>query len=115
MNDPAGYDDCFQNDDEYKLIKAIGAGNVHAFEKLIKKYQNPVLNFIYRYMGDAFGAEDIAQEVFLRVYRAASEFEPRGKVSTWIFKIAYNLSVNEILRMRRFCRIEETGVPKTVI
>jgi RNA polymerase sigma-70 factor (ECF subfamily) len=60
-------------------------------------------------MGDRFGAEDIAQEVFLRVYRAASEFEPRGKVSTWIFKIAYNLSLNELLRRSRFCPITDIG------
>ena len=90
-------------DRDYELIRAVGAGDIPAFEKLLAKYRRPVLNFIFRYTGDRFGAEDIAQEVFLRVYRAASEFEPRGKVSTWIFKIAYNLSVNEIAHRSRFC------------
>ncbi|MGP8219754.1 MAG: sigma-70 family RNA polymerase sigma factor [Limisphaerales bacterium] len=88
-------------DREYELIKAIGAGDILAFEVLVKKYRDPVSNFIFKYMGDRFGAEDIAQEVFLRVYRAASEFEPRGKVSTWIFKIAYNLSLNMVDRFTR--------------
>ncbi len=106
MNDPAGCGGSPPKADrEYELIKAIGAGDILAFEMLVKRYRDPVSNFIFKYMGDRFGAEDIAQEVFLRVYRAASGFEPRGKVSTWIFKIAYNLSLNEVLRRSRFCPI----------
>ncbi len=89
------------SDTEHRLIKAVGSGDSAAFEALIKKYQRPVLNFIYKYLGDRFASEDIAQEVFLRVYRASPEFEPRGKVSTWIFRIAYNLCLNEIVRRRR--------------
>ena len=109
MNDPAGCGGSFEEADrEYELIKAIGAGDILAFEMLVKRYGDPVSNFIFKYTGDKFGAEDIAQEVFLRVYRAASRFEPRGKVSTWIFKIAYNLSLNEVSRRNRFCPI--TGI-----
>ena len=108
MNDPAGCGGSLPKADrEYELIKAIGAGDIVAFEMLIKRYRDPVSNFIFKYMGDRFGAEDIAQEVFLRVYRAASGFEPRGKVSTWIFKIAYNLTLNEVLRRSRFCPIAD--------
>ncbi len=92
---------------EYKLIERIGSGDSLAFEKLIERYQNPVLNFIYKYVGDRFTSEDLAQEVFLRVFSSAADFEPRGKVSTWIFKIAYNLSVNEVLRRNRACRLAE--------
>jgi RNA polymerase sigma-70 factor, ECF subfamily len=72
------------------------------------------LNFIYKYLGDRFGAEDLAQEVFLRIYCSAAEFEPRGKVSTWIFKIAYNLSVNEISRRKRLCLIADTVEEKGI-
>ena len=93
--------------DEYELIEAIGNGDALAFERLIKMYQGSVLNFIYKYIGDRFTAEDLAQEVFLRVYRSAAEFEPRGKVSTWIYKIAYNLSVNEVLRRKRMCVLSD--------
>jgi RNA polymerase sigma-70 factor (ECF subfamily) len=95
-------------DPDYKLIEAIGTGDSLAFETLINKYQNPVLNFIFKYLGDRFGAEDLAQEVFLRIYRSAPDFEPRGKVSTWIFKIAYNLSVNEIVRRSRTCLLVDS-------
>lgn len=103
MDDPVGRDSSFSKaESDYELIKAIGAGDIVAFEMLIDRYRGPVLNFIFKYTGDRFGAEDIAQEVFLRIYRRASKFEPRGKVSTWIFKIAYNLSVNELSRRSRF-------------
>jgi len=103
MNHPASREGTFENaETDYETIKAVGSGDIPAFELLIKKYRNPVLNFIFRYTGDRFGAEDIAQEVFLKVYLAASGFEPTGKVSTWIFKIAYNLSMNELLRRSRF-------------
>jgi RNA polymerase sigma-70 factor, ECF subfamily len=67
------------------------------------------LNFVYRYVGDRFTSEDLAQEVFLRIYGSAAEFEPRSKVSTWIFKIAYNLSVNEVLRRKRLCLLSDTA------
>jgi RNA polymerase sigma-70 factor (ECF subfamily) len=101
-------------DMEYKLVEAIGNGDNLALEQLIKKYRNSVLNFIYKYLGDKFGAEDLAQDVFLQVYSSAAEFEPRGKVSTWIFKIAYNLSVNEILRRRRLCLLADTVEEKGI-
>ncbi len=108
MTDPAGGGGPFpKGEGDYELIRAVGAGDILAFETLIKRYRGPVLNFISKYTGDRFGAEDIAQEVFLRVYRAASGFERRGTVSTWIFKIAYNLSVNEIVRRSRFCPITD--------
>ena len=89
-------------DSESDLIEAIARGNETAFEQLVKRYQNPVMSFVYRYIGDIHSAQDIVQEVFLRIFQA----EPRGKVSSWIFRIAYNLSVNELKRRRRmndFC------------
>jgi len=88
-------------DTEHKLIEAVGKGDAAAFETLIKRYRNSVVNFIYRYVGDRYSAEDLAQEVFLRVYSSAAGFEPKGKVSTWVFKIAYNLSLNEISRRNK--------------
>ena len=67
MDDPAGRDSSLSKaESEYELIKAIGAGDIVAFEMLIERYRDPVLNFIFKYIGDRFGAEDIAQEVFLR-------------------------------------------------
>jgi RNA polymerase sigma-70 factor, ECF subfamily len=88
-------------DPEFDLIRAIGEGDEAAFEQLVRRYQDPVVSFIYRHMGDRYAAQDFAQEVFLRVFQTARRFEPRGKVSTWVFRIAYNLSANEIKRRRR--------------
>jgi RNA polymerase sigma-70 factor, ECF subfamily len=95
-------------DSDLDLIKAVQAESFlsgtgqKAFDELVKRYQKPLFNFIYRYVGERSAAEDLAQEVFLRVWQAAPRFEARGKVSTWIFKIAYNLSMNEIKRRRRY-------------
>lgn len=89
-------------DPDYALIDATGRGDLVAFEALVKRYQAPLLNFIARYLGgDRAAAEDLAQEAFLRIYRAAPRFEARTKVSTWIFRIAYNLALTEIGRRRR--------------
>jgi RNA polymerase sigma-70 factor, ECF subfamily len=89
------------------LVKAVGAGDHQAFEYLVKKYQRPVFNFIYRYLGERHAAEDILQEVFLGMYRAAARLEARAQVSTWLFKIAYNLSMNEIKRRKRHLKFDE--------
>src|ERR1035437_197697 len=94
-------------DPEYALIKAIAGGDQEAFERLVKRYQNPLYNFVYRHLGNRALAEDITQETFLQIYRSASRFEPRARVSTWIFKIAFNLSLNESERQSRL-RLRET-------
>jgi RNA polymerase sigma-70 factor (ECF subfamily) len=91
-------------DADFSLIQATAQGDHHAFEDLIKRYQTPVLNFIYRYLGDRCAAEDLTQEVFLRVYQAAPRFDPRARVSSWIFRIAYNLSINELRRRSRLSK-----------
>jgi RNA polymerase sigma-70 factor (ECF subfamily) len=88
-------------DPDLELIEATGRGDQEAFEALVVRYQNPLLNFITRYLRDRTLAEDVAQEVFLRIYRAAPRFEPKAKVSTWIFQIAYNLALTEMGHRKR--------------
>jgi RNA polymerase sigma-70 factor, ECF subfamily len=83
---------------EFDLIKATGFGDHRAFERLVRRYQNRLFDFICRYLGDQHAAEDILQEVFLRLYRAAPDFDARRRLSTWLFKVAYNLAMNEIKR-----------------
>lgn len=91
---------------EFQLMRAIGKGDHLAFKHLVKRYENPLLNFVYRYVGDRQTAEDLTQEVLLKIYEAAPRFEPRAKVSTWIFKIAYNLSMNELKRRQRLLDLD---------
>lgn len=92
---------------DVELIKAIGDGDHKAFECLADRYKNALYNFVCRYIGDMSAAEEVTQEVFLRIYKAASKFKviENAKVSTWIFKIAYNLSMNELKRRKRYLRL----------
>ncbi len=94
-------------DTDLELVEATGRGDHEAFEILVKRYQGPLLNFITRF-GDRGIAEDITQEVFLRIYRAAPRFQARAKVSTWIFQIAYNQALTAIGRRKRQRNLNET-------
>ncbi len=89
------------DDPESELLRAIARGDHLAFKRLVERYQSRLFNFLYRYLRDRETAEDLTQEVFLKVYQAAPRFEPRAKVRTWVFTIAYNLAVNELRRHRR--------------
>ncbi len=88
-------------DPEFDLIRAIAGGEDAAFEELVKRYQAPIITFIYRHIGDLYSAHDLAQEVFLRIFQAAPRFEPKARVSSWVFRIAYNLCANELKRRKR--------------
>ena len=78
------------------LMARVVAGSEAAFAALVNRYSQRVLNTIYRYVGDRQRAEDIAQEVFLRVFIHRGRYRPGGKFSAWLFTIAVNLSKNEI-------------------
>lgn len=70
-------------------------GDEEAFASLVGLYQKVVINAVYRYIGDASRAEDLAQEVFLRVYRARTSYKPLARFKTWLYRIIFNLVVNE--------------------
>src|SRR3954451_12977630 len=76
-------------------------GDRDAFEALVEKYRQPVMNLAFRTLRDATEAEDLAQHVFLQVYKSAHRYEVSAKFSTWIFTIARNLCLNEIRRRTR--------------
>jgi len=80
------------NDAEVML--RVKAGDDSAFEYLVQKYRRPMVSFMYRMAHNATAAEDLAQEVFLRVYRSRTSYEPSAKFSTWLYRIATNLAVN---------------------
>jgi len=105
----------FRVDSDSRLIKAIGEGDHRACEFLVQRYNNRLFNFILRYMEDRSAAEDLVQEVFIRVYTSAHKFKRIDgvKASTWIFKIAYNLSMNEIKRYRRYQQLRDELNQKT--
>jgi len=76
-------------------------GDRVAFESLVEKYKQPVMNLVFRTLHDPTEAEDIAQHVFVQVYKSAHRYEVSAKFSTWIFTIARNLTLNEIRRRTR--------------
>jgi RNA polymerase sigma-70 factor (ECF subfamily) len=69
-------------------------GDESAFAYLVQKYRRPMVGFLYRMCHNPAAAEELAQEVFLRVYRSRSSYEASAKFSTWIYRIATNLAVN---------------------
>ncbi|MGB6482180.1 MAG: RNA polymerase sigma factor [Candidatus Acidiferrales bacterium] len=81
---------------DVQLMLDVKAGGELSFELLLKKYRTPLVNFLYRMVKDQAAAEDLAQEVFLRVYRARKEYSPSAKFTTWLFRIATNLALNAI-------------------
>jgi RNA polymerase sigma-70 factor (ECF subfamily) len=78
------------------LMALIAEGDGYAFEVLVGRHQTSILNLIYRYVGDRTKARDLAQEVFIRVWRAANRYEPKAKFTTWIYSITANLCLNEL-------------------
>jgi RNA polymerase sigma-70 factor (ECF subfamily) len=72
-----------------------------AFAELVTRYQHRLLGVMSHLCGDAAEAEDLAQEVFLRVYRSRKEYRPQAKFSTWLFTIANNLALNAFRRRQR--------------
>jgi RNA polymerase sigma-70 factor (ECF subfamily) len=82
-----------QTDEE--LMQRVAKGDKHAFTTLVQVHQNSIINFIWRLMGDNTRAEDLSQDVFLRVWKSAPKYEKRAKFSTWIYRIAINLCLNK--------------------
>jgi RNA polymerase sigma-70 factor, ECF subfamily len=79
-----------------ELMAWTAKGDGYAFELLVRRHQAFVMNLIYRYVGDRARAKDLAQEVFLRIWRAARSYEPEAKFTTWIYRITVNLCLNEL-------------------
>ena len=86
-------------------------GDANAFEELVRRYQNRLLGVLEHLVGRKDLAEDLAQEVFLRVYRARARYQPQAKFSTWLFTIANNLASNarRSLARRREVHIDQRG------
>ena len=76
------------------IMLQVKAGDDSAFEYLVQKYRRPIVSFMFRMAHSNAAAEDLAQEVFLRVYRSRESYEASAKFTTWLYRIATNLAVN---------------------
>lgn len=88
--------------DDDELVKASVEGDRTAFGEIVRRYQNMVARTVKGMLGDAVFAEDIGQEVFIKLYHSLQEFRGEAKLSTYIQKIAINLTLNELKRRKRF-------------
>ena len=86
-----------------ELMLRVREGDEDSFATLLIKHRNPVINFLYRMVQNRAVAEELAQDVFLRVYRARQSYEPTAKFTTWLYRIATHLALNS-LRDRRHTR-----------
>jgi RNA polymerase sigma-70 factor (ECF subfamily) len=89
------------DDPDAVLMLRVKRGDLAAFEQLVEKYKQPIVNLMFRMLHDLEEAEDLAQNVFVRVFRSAARYEVSAKFSTWLFTIARHLCLNEIRRRSR--------------
>lgn len=82
-------------DPDVQLMLRVAAGEDSAFEEIVSRYQNRLIGFFYHLLHDRSAAEDLAQEAFLRVFRARETYSPQARFSTWLFRIAHNLASNQ--------------------
>lgn len=91
------------NETDWRLVEETQAGDGQAFDAILERYKRPLLDFVYRMMGDAGEAEDVAQDAFVRAYRAIRAGRVRSRraaFSTWLFQVARN-AARDRLRFRR--------------
>jgi RNA polymerase sigma-70 factor, ECF subfamily len=100
------------SDDQADVEKVL-AGNVDAFENIVRRWQSPLINLAYRFCRDRGRAEDLAQEAFLRAYRALGQWRKDAAFSTWLFALATNLYRSELRRIPAgIVSIDDVSEPK---
>jgi len=106
----AGVEAAVADDPDRVVLARVAAGDVEAFSAVVERHQDRLLSACQRLLGNREAARDAVQEVFLKAYRSAGSFRPRGKVSTWLYRIAVNHCLNR-LRRRRLARFLPLEAP----
>lgn len=88
-----------------EIIFRFKHGEKEVFGQILKNYQGALVNFVFKFMGQKERAEDIAQEVFLKVYQQLPEYKEEGKFTAWLFRIATNFCLNEIKKIKKQAQI----------
>src|SRR5713101_6090496 len=91
--------------EDVRLMQLVSRGDTSAFEELIDRHQSLVAGTAARMLGSNSDVEDIAQQVFIRVWKSASRYRPRAKFTTWLLKITRNLVFNELRRTKRRAQV----------
>src|SRR6201989_2630781 len=95
---------------DHALLEATRSGDEDAFAELVSRYRNQITSYIYRMTNDYDGAVDLAQETFMRVYRAAGRYQTTHAFSTYIYRIATNLAISELRKRKRRRLVSLTGL-----
>jgi len=90
---------------DVRLMRLVSQGDTSAFEELVERHQALVAGTVARMLGSNSDVEDIAQQVFIRVWKSASRYVPRAKFTTWLLKITRNLVFNELRRTKRRAQV----------
>jgi RNA polymerase sigma-70 factor (ECF subfamily) len=98
--------------EDVRLMRSVAGGDSAAFEQLIERHQSLVIGTVARMLGSNSDVEDIAQQVFIRVWKSASRYVPRAKFTTWLLKITRNLVFNELRRSKRRAHAPIQSEPK---
>src|SRR6266576_2148098 len=99
--------------EDVRLMQLVSGGDTGAFEELIEKHQSLVAGTVARMLGSNSDVEDIAQQVFIRVWKSARRYVPRAKFTTWLLKITRNLVFNELRRSKRHAHVPLQTEPGT--
>src|SRR5205807_2363250 len=98
QNDPGNQGRSEEDADDVRLMGLVGRGDAQAFEQLIEKHQALVAGTVARMLGSSSDVEDIAQQVFIRVWKSAPRYVPRAKFTTWLLKITSKSPMSWIFR-----------------
>ena len=104
MNDDPSFQADASGDDperDIRLMEKVRAGDMDAFRELVETHQHRVIGTVTRMLGDAHEAEDLSQQIFVRVWKSAPRWEPTAKFTTWLYTILRNLVFNECRRRAR--------------
>jgi len=104
-NEPGPAENSDENARDVQLMQLVSAGETAAFEKLVERHQRLVVGTVARMLGSNSEVEDIAQQVFVRVWKSAKRYVPRAKFTTWLLKITRNLVFNELRRRSRHAQV----------
>src|SRR5256885_10673238 len=101
MADPKSAARSEDDAEDVRLMRSVATGDTNALERLIERHQALVAGTVARMLGSNADVEDIAQQVFIRVWKSAGRYVPRAKFTTWLLKITRNLVFNELRRSKR--------------
>lgn len=110
-NDPGISGRSEEDAEDVRLMERVGRGDTGAFEELVERHQTLVAGTVARMLGSNSDVEDIAQQVFIRVWKSARRYVPRAKFTTWLLKITRNLVFNELRRSKRHVHVPLQSEP----